>query len=268
MAPSGKTSFSASRLLLYAGILFTFAGFVALLFDLHPLRQPDFGWITLLIGLILLLVAFALHLRPAANTQTVIQPTAPRNVESTSETSFSTAPTSSSPRPLSFVANSETPSQPDLRKEVLSKAITPEILNIRFAAYRCEIAKDHFKAVYQNATQNELKWYEIGSLVIRQFPLQPPWEGKLLVDIVPIAVAGEKINPVRILSTTYVNYGFLPQGQSASTRENLRRFANFILSQNRSIFVDPGTDSFVHAGQPPVRFLSMAQFMEYDTRYG
>jgi hypothetical protein len=171
-------------------------------------------------------------------------------------------------KPVSFVAPigptniAEAP-----KRDLLSKSITPEILNLRFVAYRCEIAVDHVKAIYQNASQTEMKWFEVSSLVIRQFPFQSPWEGKLLLDIVPLAVAGEKIQPVRILSSTYVNYGFLPQGQSASAKENMRRMATFILSRNRSIFIDPGTDYFIHAGQPPVRFINMSQFTEYDARY-
>jgi hypothetical protein len=174
----------------------------------------------------------------------------------------------SGPKPVSFVAHPTSAIQPEIgKREMLSKALTPEILNLRFVAYRCEIAIDHFKAIYQNATQREVKWFEIGSLVIRQFPFQQPWDGKLLLDVVPISAGREKIQPIRILSSTYVNYGFLPQGQSASTKENIRRLSNFILSQNRSIFIDPGTDYFVHAGQPPVRFLSMLQFSEYDASY-
>ena len=177
--------------------------------------------------------------------------------------------TASGPRPVSFVAPTTPIVQPETpRGEVLSKSITPEILNLRYVAYRCEIFQDHLKAVYQNASQKELKWFEVGAIVFRQFPFQPPWDGKLLLDIVPLNVAGEKIQPLRILSSTFINYGFLPQGQSASTKENMRRMANFILSQNRSIYVDPGTDSFIQAGQPPVRFLSMSQFTEYDSRYG
>jgi hypothetical protein len=175
----------------------------------------------------------------------------------------------SGPKPVSFVAKPAAAiPQKNVKRELLSKSLTPEILNLRFVAYRCEIAADHFKAIYQNATLKELKWFEVSALVLRQLPIQPPWEGKLLLDVVPVAIAEEKIQPVRILSSTYVNYGFLPQGQSASTKENIRRLSSFILSQNRSIFIDPGTDYFIHAGQPPVRFLSMSQFTEYDSQYG
>ena len=175
----------------------------------------------------------------------------------------------SGPKPVSFVPHQgkANPNE-NVKRELLSKSLTPDVLNLRFVAYRCEISADKFKVVYPNATQKELKWFEVGSLVIRQLPFQTPWEGKLLLDVLPVAVGVEKIQPVRILSSTYVNYAFLPQGQSASTKENIRRLSNFILSQNRSIFIDPGTDYFVHAGQPPVRFLSMSQFTEYDSRYG
>ena len=172
------------------------------------------------------------------------------------------------PKPVSFVApvvpvdSAENP-----MPEVISKTITPEILNIRYAAYRCEISTESLRAIYQNASQRELKWFEISSIVIRQMPYQAPWEGKLILDILPNVVAKEKIHPIRILSSTYVNYGFMPQGQSASTKENIRRLASHILTQNRSVYMDPGTDYFVHAGQPPVRFLSMSQFTEYDSRY-
>ncbi len=191
----------------------------------------------------------------------------PRSVSSSAPSGSLAMPTSAGPKSVSFVAPAA-PQADTVRRDMPSKSLTPEILNLRFAAYRCEIANDHFKAIYQNASQKELKWFEVSALVIRQLPFQAPWEGKVILDIVPMIVAGEKVQPVRVLSSTFVNYGFMPQGQSASTKENIRRLANFIVSQNRSIYIDPGTDSFVQAGQPPVRFLSMSQFTEYDSRYG
>ena len=203
--------------------------------------------------------------RPATGLASASTPLSPISVPPGSGMSVSV----SGPKPVSFVPHQGNANQNEnVKRELLSKPLTPDILNLRFVAYRCEISTDQFKVIYPNATQKELKWFEVGSLVIRQFPFQAPWEGKLLLDVVPVAVGDEKIQPVRILSSTYVNYGFLPQGQSASTKENIRRLTNFILSQNRSIFIDPGTDYFVHAGQPPVRFLSMSQFTEYDSRYG
>jgi hypothetical protein len=256
--------------LLVGAILLAF-GLIAALFDVRLLQKLGLGWGSTFFGILFLLIARGLvAIRDIGNTSANEQSRIGISSAPSAAQVSTSNPSPSGPRSISFVGIPQVgTTHPDVgRSDVLSKSLTPEILNLRFVAYRCEISADHLKAIYQNATQKEFKWLELSSLIIRQFPFQEPWEGKLLLDIIPHVVAGEKVQPVRILSTTYVNYGSLPQGQAASTKENIRRLASYILSQNRSIFVDPGTDYFVHAGQPPVRFLSMSQFVEYDTRYG
>jgi hypothetical protein len=261
----------ASTLILWVGgILFVF-GLIAALFDVRFLHKLGLGWGSTVFGILFLIIARGLvAIRGISSASANEQSTSSLYSPPAASQVSPSGPSSGGPKSVSFVGKPQgATAQPDVgRSDVLSKSLTPEILNLRFVAYRCEISPDHLKAIYQNATQKEFKWLELSSLIIRQFPFQEPWEGKLLLDIIPNVVAGEKVQPVRILSTTYVNYGSLPQGQAASTKENIRRLASYILSQNRSIFVDPGTDYFVHAGQPPVRFLSMSQFVEYDTRYG
>jgi hypothetical protein len=266
-----------SRLLVIVGGILLVIGLTTSLFELHSLQNIGLGWQCILSGSFLLALGYLIQHRqtseshPVEYKAEVPQPLKQQTTEATSKSAVSpTLPVHSGPgpKPVSFVApvvpvdSAENP-----MPEVISKTITPEILNIRYAAYRCEISTESLRVIYQNATQRELKWYEISSIVIRQMPYQAPWEGKLILDLLPNVVAKEKIHPIRILSSTYVNYGFLPQGQSASTKENIRRLASHILTQNRSVYVDPGTDYFVHAGQPPVRFLSMSQFTEYDSRY-
>jgi hypothetical protein len=247
-------------------------GLIAALFDVRFLQRLGLGWGSSFFGILFLVIARGLvAIRDIGNTSAKDQSTSKVSPAPAAPRVLTTGdPSSSGSRSISFVGNPQgaTP-QPDIgRPDLLFKSLTPEIVNVKFVAYRCEISPDHLKAIYQNATQKEFKWLELSSLIIRQFPFQEPWDGKLLLDIIPNVVAGEKVQPVRVLSTTYVNYGSLPQGQAASTKENIRRLASYILSQNRSIFVDPGTDYFVHAGQPPVRFFSISQFAEYDTRYG
>jgi hypothetical protein len=176
-------------------------------------------------------------------------------------------PSATSSKGISFVVPVAAGDSTASPLETASKIVTPGIANIRFAAYRCEISNENLRMIYQNGSQRELKWYEINAIVVRQLPYEEQWEGRLILDIIPNSIAKEKVRPFRILSNTFVNYAFLPQGQSASTRENIRRLAAFALSQHRSIYLDPGTDYFVHAGQPPVRFVSMGQFTEYDLRY-
>jgi hypothetical protein len=260
-----------STLVLLVGAILLVFGLIAALFDVRFLQRLGFGWGSTVFGILFLVIARGLvAIRDIGNTSAKDQSTSAVSPTAAAPRVSTGDPSSSGPRSISFVGIPQGgTTQPDVgRSDVLSKSLTPEILNVRFVAYRCEISPDHLKAIYQNATQKEFKWLELSSLIIRQFPFQEPWEGKLLLDIIPNVVAGEKVQPVRILSTTYVNYGSLPQGQAASTKENIRRLASHILSQNRSIFVDPGTDYFVHAGQPPVRFLSISQFVEYDSRYG
>jgi hypothetical protein len=244
-------------------------GFSAVLFELDWLKNYGFGWPLVIVGFSLLALNFLVRL-----TQTKT-PDIPRTASQPSkESRAADAPIEDSARPLassksiSFVApvRSADTAGPSPSEAIL-KTLTPEILNIRFLVYRCEVSEQSLRAIYQNATQRELKWFEIASITIRQMPNQEPWEGKLILDIVPNAMPNEKVKPIRISSTTFVNYSALPQGQSASTRENLRRLASYALSRHRLIFLDPGTDYFVHVGQPPVRFISMAQFTEYDSRY-
>ena len=260
-----------STLALLGGVILLVFGLIAALFDVRFLQNIGLGWGSTFFGILFLLIVRGLsairNLSDAPKEEQSVGGFSSARASSPVSTGDSS---SSGPRSVSFVGNPQGgTTQPDVgRSDVLSKSLTPEIVNLRFVAYRCEISADNLKAIYQNATQKEFKWLELNSLVIRQFPFQEQWEGKLMLDIIPNVVAGEKVQPVRILSTTYVNYGSLPQGQAASTKENIRRLASYILSQNRSIFVDPGTDYFVHAGQPPVRFLSMSQFVDYDTRYG
>ena len=270
-----------STLLLLVGAVLLVFGLIAALFDVRFLQKLGLGWSSIFFGIIFLVIVRGFRaIRDISKTSDERQSTgALSSAHSTSQglavadpSPRESSPSSTAgPKSVSFVGTGQGATmQPEVGRAdvVFSKSLTPEILNLRFVAYRCEIAPEQLKAIYQNATQKEFKWLELSSLVIRQFPFQEPWEGKLLLDIIPNIVAGEKVQPVRILSTTYVNYGSLPQGQAASTKENIRRLASHILSQNRSIFVDPGTDYFVHAGQPPVRFLSMSQFVEYDSRYG
>lgn len=252
-------------------------GLTTSLFELRSLQNIGLGWQCILSGSLLLGLGYLLQRERPSEHHTVEyavempQPPKPHTTDSTTKPSVvPVAPVHSGPgpKPVSFVAPvaSADPSENPM-PEVLSKTLTPEILTIRYVAYRCEISTESLRVIYQNASQREIKWYEISSIVIRQMPYQAPWEGKLILDILPNVTAKEKIHPIRILSSTFVNYGFLPQGQSASTKENIRRLAAHILTLNRSVYVDPGTDYFVHAGQPPVRFLSMSQFTEYDARY-
>ena len=139
---------------------------------------------------------------------------------------------------------------------------------LRFVAYRCEISDSGIRAIYTNGQERDFVWGGIASIVIRQLPTGPPWEGKIFLDLVPLRKRDATFEPLRLFATTYVNYSFLPQGHSPSSQENLRRLANFVIAKNPTARVEPGTALFLQTGKNPPRFFVMAQFAEYDARYG
>jgi len=251
--------------------LLLLSGFTAVLFEVRWLTNHGLGWPCIVAGALLLFVRLLVSIRienRSNSRQTKGRGAAPQ-IQTAPRPVFVDPPSAASGNAISFVAPvaGGDSSAPLGGQEIISKTIAPEVLNIRFVAHRCEISNDTLRVIYQNGTQRELKWFEVGAIVIRQLPYERQWEGKLILDIIPNAMSKEKVQPIRILSSTFANYSFLPQGQSASTRENMRRLAAFALMQHRLIYLDPGTDYFVHAGQPPVRFFSMSQFSEYDSRY-
>jgi hypothetical protein len=60
----------------------------------------------------------------------------------------------------------------------------------------------------------------------------------------------------------------LPGTPASSRRENIRRLVLFALAQNPAASVEPESAHFVQRGTDCPRFFSMAQFSEYDARYG
>ena len=112
-------------------------------------------------------------------------------------------------------------------------AVSAAASSLRFVAYRCEIGPRGLKASYSDGSVREIDWMNMASLVIRQLPPDKPWEGKVVLDILPMAAPGFMAPPVRIFASTYVNYAALPGGQATSTQENIRRLAAHIDTQTR-----------------------------------
>jgi hypothetical protein len=161
------------------------------------------------------------------------------------------------------------PMAADLRRPGLGAKDSTSIAAsaLRFVAYRCEINAVGLKAIYSNTRTREIDWLSITSLMLRQMPPDKPWDGKMLLDIIPAGVPGFPVAPFRIFATTYVNYAALPGGQAANTSENIRRLAAFIQQQNPAVLLDPASAAFVQQQTHAQRFVSLAQFAEYDSRY-
>jgi hypothetical protein len=138
---------------------------------------------------------------------------------------------------------------------------------LRFVVHKCEIGAAGLKATHTSLRIRTLAWEEIASLLARQLPADPPWDARILLDVVPIATAADGTEPVRILSTTFVNYAALPGGASTSRLENLRRLVAHLAERNPSAAVDPETAAFLQGDKAPARFATITQFAEYDSRY-
>ncbi len=153
--------------------------------------------------------------------------------------------------------------------EIRARPVTSEFIAaaMRFLAYRCEIGDMGIRAIYSSGKQQEFQWKDFRALVVKLLPATVPFEGKLLLDLVYSPVAGKPPVPLRLFSTTFANYAFLPQGASPSSHENIRRLARFVIAKNRDIVVDPGTNEFVYMQKVPPRFANIAQFAEYESRY-
>jgi len=218
------------------------------------------------------------------------QPAATEFRSPTAPSQISAAQSAGTPAPFSFVApgSGQSPQKPVEMSassfvvpdpagstgminpaEIRTKPVTSEFIAaaLRLLAYRCEIGDTGVRAIYSSGKQQEFQWTDFSAIVVRLLPSIPPFEGKLLLDLVHCSVAGKPPVPLRLFSTTFANYAFLPQGASPSSHENIRRLARFVVSKNRDIVIDPGTNQFIYMQKIPPRFVNIAQFAEYESRY-
>ena len=137
---------------------------------------------------------------------------------------------------------------------------------LRFTAHKCEISDGGLRVTSAQGRTREVRWSEIGRLVVRQLPPDPPWDAAVLLDVVALA-EGVRWEPVRIFVTTFVNYGVLPGGSSTSRLENIRNLGRLLRDKNPTVDVDPNTTAFLDGTAPPGRFPNIAQFEQYDAGY-
>lgn len=137
--------------------------------------------------------------------------------------------------------------------------------SLRFIVHRCEITEGGLRVTLPNGGIRALPFTGIVGVIVRQLPLDPPWDGALIMDLVPAADLGPE--PVRIFATTVVNYAAIPGGASTSRLDNTRRFVAFLLEHGPAVVLDESTQEFVRGPKGPLRFATMTQFIEYDIVY-
>ena len=137
---------------------------------------------------------------------------------------------------------------------------------LRFLAHKCEIGEAGLRVTTREGRAREVAWSGIGRIVARQLPPDPPWEAGLLLDIV--AYLDGRWEPLRLFTTTLVNFAALGGQASTSRMENLRRLARHVRERQPTVALDDDTLAFVEGTKPPARLVSTTQLAEYDAVYG
>jgi hypothetical protein len=137
---------------------------------------------------------------------------------------------------------------------------------LRFLAHKLEIGAAGLRVTTREGRVHEVPWSGIGRIVARQLPPDPPWDAGLLVDFV--AFLDGRWQPLRLFTTTLVNFMALGGESSTSRLENLRRLARHVRERHPAVALDDATAAFLDAGKPPTRFVSTTELAEYDAVYG
>lgn len=138
--------------------------------------------------------------------------------------------------------------------------------SLRFIAHRCEIGEAGLRVTLVSGEARQIPFASIAGVVVRQLPVDPPWDGALILDIVPAPETAAE--PVRIFATTVMNYAAIPGGASSSRLDNTRRFTAFLAERCPGATLDEPTLTFMRGPRAPLRFVNVTQFLEYDLIYG
>ena len=137
---------------------------------------------------------------------------------------------------------------------------------LRFLARRCEIGEAGLRVTPRDGGTHEVAWSGIGRIVARQLPPDPPWDAGVLVDLV--AYVDGRWEPLRLFTTTVVNFTALGGEASTSRLDNLRRLCRHVRERHPAVALDDDTLAFVEGSKPPARLLSTSQLAAYDAVYG
>lgn len=136
--------------------------------------------------------------------------------------------------------------------------------SLRFIAHKCEIGESGLRVTLPSGEARDVPFDQVTAIVARQLPPDPPWEGALILDIVPSKTTSPE--PVRIFGSTIVNYAAIPGGNT-NRLDNTRRLTAFLKDRCPGATLDAATEEFVRGPKVPQRFANMTQFIEYDANY-
>jgi hypothetical protein len=138
----------------------------------------------------------------------------------------------------------------------------------RFVADKGIITQEGICVQPGSKDEKKLTWNQIKRIVIRKLPPFPPYDGKILFDIIPEPDAGGKTIPMRIMPTTRLDYSAMPLGPGQTSMDSFRNLAQFIVFQNPTVEIDPSLKSFILGISPPDKFHNIKEFQQYDEHFG
>ncbi len=141
---------------------------------------------------------------------------------------------------------------------------SPSSSGLRFVARSIEISSVGMTAILEDSGQVDLLWSQVGRVIARRPPPDPPYAKGLFVDIVP-AASGSR--PIRIVSTTRANWADLPGGAAVRSQDNLRALGVLIEDHRRGA-IEPNSAGFFRQNQRAPAFPAPRQLAEYDAQYG
>ncbi len=165
--------------------------------------------------------------------------------------------------PAPAPAGSPTPAPEPAPARALTPAPTRSS-DLRFVARSIEVSGVGMTAILEDATQVDLLWSQVGRVIARHLPPDPPYDERLFIDIVP-AASGSK--PVRILPTTLANWSDLPGGAEVSSQGNLRKLGALIEDHRRGA-IEPNSIGFFLENQRAPAFPAPRQLAEYEAQFG
>lgn len=159
------------------------------------------------------------------------------------------------------------PKRADQRQGDVANAATDTLrTSLRFVARTCEINPLGMTAVLESGKQRDVLWSDVGVIVARVLPPDPPFEKTTFIDIVPAPFPGRPPSPIRLLPSTRANYGALPGGAGTTSKENFRKLAAFV-EQSKPGVIDGDSAGFFRQGTAAPLFASLDQFTRYDAQF-
>jgi hypothetical protein len=154
-------------------------------------------------------------------------------------------------------------------KGVESDASSPEVASVidfvRFVALDCAVSEAGVRAAFADGHVSRTAWEQVASVVVRRLPLDEPYGGQIMVDILSTASREGDQPPVRLMTATKIR-GVDDVKSAGDTAAMLRLAVRHILHESPNVSAGLDVMHFTQ-GKEPANFSSVQEFEMYDSRF-